>query len=78
MSRPKQTDATEEAGGSVTSGLEAATATPRMAARDTVPAAPPPAGAPEFDAWLRDHLERLHEAVLSEPVPERFLQLLRG
>lgn len=32
---------------------------------------------PEFDAWLRLHLGGLHAGVLAEPVPQRFLQLLR-
>jgi hypothetical protein len=38
--------------------------------------APPPDHTLEFDAWLRGHLNRLHAAVLWEPVPERFLRLL--
>ncbi|TDH63583.1 hypothetical protein E2C06_04415 [Dankookia rubra] len=36
----------------------------------------PQAEAPEFDAWLRRHLTRLHAEVLTEPVPDRFLRLL--
>ena len=42
------------------------------------PALSPLADGPEFDAWLRRHLERLHGSVLTEPVPERFLRLLDG
>lgn len=40
--------------------------------------AEPPPEPPEFDAWLRRHLEGLHAGVLTEPVPERFLRILKG
>jgi hypothetical protein len=36
----------------------------------------PQAESPEFDAWLRGHLNGLHADVLAEPVPDRFLRLL--
>lgn len=37
----------------------------------------PPATAAAFDAWLKNELGRLYENVLSEPVPEALLALLR-
>ena len=40
------------------------------------PLAIPAAEAPEFDAWLRRHLGRMHAGVMTEPVPEHLLRLL--
>ncbi|MCB4825077.1 hypothetical protein [Roseicella aerolata] len=84
MTRPSQTQGPDESAGAapeptepaerpgIGSDMQSATLAPRL--RD---AEAPPLDAAAFDSWLRGHLEQMHAAVLSEPVPERFLRLLR-
>lgn len=84
MSRPPSHDSAEAAQGGaarVEPGPDAGIGTGMRTVLTDPPARTalmPPAESPEFDAWLRLHLDRLHASVLTEPVPERFLRLLQG
>jgi hypothetical protein len=68
---PEMTEPTERAG--IGSPMQNA-----MVALPPRPVTAPTSEDREFDAWLRGHLATLHAAVLEEPVPDRFLRLLRA
>jgi hypothetical protein len=85
MTRPSQTQGPDESAGAapgttepaehagIGSDMQSATLAQRPCDAEA-----PPLNAAAFDAWLRGHLQQMHAAVLSEPVPERFLRLLRS
>ena len=73
---PKSMPATPQPGGEPDYDAGIGVAMQDLATPVRAPKAVPQADAPEFDAWLRGHLGRLHAGVLAEPVPERFLRLL--
>ncbi len=81
MSSPKQTDTVTGAPSGTELPERAGIGDPMQNATLAVPLRPatlPPLDDREFDAWLRGHLAQLHAAVLTEPVPENLLSLLRG